>query len=325
MQKILIKQKGISLIVFASIVLLLVLSFTLKNLTGLQLNIQRKEKTAKALYEAKTALLGWSVLRGTTGSTGTPGQLPCPEDVSLIGGSNEGNAMATCNPTPLSPVVGRLPWRTLKLDNIRDGNGDQLWYALSAGFRSAPINSNTIARLSINGAPNNIVAIVFSPGEALPGQNRPLPTIALPPITANYLDLTNNDNNNSFSSNGLNGAFNDTLLTITQQELFQLIEKRILREVRGDNTQGLIKFYNKNNEYPYADTNNDGLSDFPSLNGIPSYKGTTNSDINNLFFNTSLRTILVNNQWMPLISYNANPLRQSVTLSVNTQTLLVNP
>ena len=117
-----VKQKGAAIIILAAIVSLVILIFVVKNLNGRQLEALRKDKTAKALFEAKNALLGWTVLRGVSGapSTATPGQLPCPEDLTLIGTPNEGNAITSCS--SLLPVVGRLPWRSLGLGDLRDGD-----------------------------------------------------------------------------------------------------------------------------------------------------------------------------------------------------------
>ncbi len=322
MQKPITKQKGIALIIFAVIVSLIILTFAFNYLNPKQLEVFRKDKTAKALFEAKNALLGWSVLRGTTGVSGMPGQLPCPEDTTLIGTANEGSALANCN-SP-SPVVGRLPWKTLGLGDLRDGNGDKLWYALSSGFRTTPINSTSIGQLNVDGTPNAAIAIIFSPGVILAGQNRPIPTAISPPLVSDYLDLTNNDGDINFSSTGSTGTFNDGLLLVTQSDLFRLVARRILREARGDNTQGLVKFYAANsNNYAFADTNNDGYIDVGQLVGTPSYQGISNTDPNNLFFNTTLKTILVNNGWMLLINYQISASRQTVTMNLYGQSLVV--
>lgn len=316
------KEQGAALIVLAVIISLITLAFTFDNLNGKQLEALRKEKTAKALFEAKNALLGWSVLRGITGQPGIPGQLPCPEDISLIGTANEGSALASCNSA--LPVVGRLPWRTLRTGDLRDGNGDKLWYVLSSGFRNAPINSATNGQINIGGIPDSAVAIILSAGVALAGQNRSIPSAILPPLVANYLDLTNNDGDINFASEGPSGEFNDGLLLISQTELFRLIERRILREVRGGTAQGLEKFYTANaNNYPFADIDNDGFSNFTSLAGTPSYQGTSNADPNNLFFNTAIKNILINNIWMQKINYQVSADRQLVTMSLNGQILTV--
>ena len=323
MQKPIIKQKGAVLIIFAVIVSLVSLALIFNNLNGKQLEAFRKDKTAKALFEAKNALLGWSVMRGTTGVPGMPGQLPCPEDTTLIGTANEGSALANCNSA--LPVVGRLPWKTLGLGDLRDGNGDKLWYALSSGFRNSPINSTiSIGQINVNGTPNAAVAIIFSPGVVLSGQNRPVPTAISPPLVTGYLDLTNNDGDINFSSSGPTATFNDGLLLVTQLDLFNLVSRRVLREVRGDTTQGLVKFYMTNsNNYPFADIDNDGYINAGQLLGAPSYQGVSNTDPNNLFFNTSLKNILVSNNWPSLINYQISASRQIVTMTLNGQILTV--
>jgi hypothetical protein len=322
MQKLITKQRGATLIIFAVIVSLIVLTLIFKHLNGKQLEALRNDKTAKALFEAKTALLGWSVLRGITGQPGMPGQMPCPEDTTLIGTLNEGSALANCNSA--LPVVGRLPWRTLRLGDLRDGNGDKLWYALSSGFRNAPINSATVGQINVNGIPNAAVAIIFSPGMVLAGQDRLTPTAISPPLVTDYLDLTNNDGDISFSSTGPKSTFNDGLLVVTQTELFPLVERRILREVRGDATQGLARFYIANaSNYSFADIDDDGYIDAGQLIGAPSYEGINNSDPDNLFFNTAMKSILVSNNWMSLINYQISADRQTVIMTLNSQTLAV--
>ena len=315
------KEKGAALIFFVTIVSLVIMIFTFNTLNGKQLEALKKDKTAKALFDARNALLGWSVMRGISGAvtTATPGQLPCPEDLSLIGTPNEGNASSTCSNT--ATLVGRLPWRSLGLGDIRDGNNDKLWYAISPGFRSAPLNANNLGQLSIDGNINAAVAIIFSPGFTLSGQNRAV--IATP----NFLDLSNNDGNNSFITTGLVGSFNDSSIAVTKDELFKLIAKRILREIRGDNTQGLVRYYATQgaSNYPFADINNDGSADAGELTGTPSYEGSSNAGPNNLFFNTRIKTILVNNKWMQLIDYQISPDKQLTNLTLNNQSLTVSP
>jgi hypothetical protein len=318
MQTQITKQRGATLIIFAAIVSLIVLTLLFKHLNGKQLEALRKDKTAKALYEAKTALLGWSVLQGAP-----PGQLPCPEDIGKIGSAldEEGNSMTTCDSA--LPVVGRLPWKTLGLGDLRDGNGDKLWYALSSGLRNAPINSATVGQINVNGIPNAAVAIIFSPGMVLAGQNRLTPTAISPPLVMDYLDLTNNDGDSSFSSTGPASTFNDGLLVVTKTELFQLVERRVLREIRGDATQGLVRFYNAQVNYPFADINSNGIADNLELVGAPTNQDADNTDPNSLFFNTAMKDLLSNNNWLPLINYQISADRQTVTMTLNGQTLVV--
>jgi hypothetical protein len=280
----------------------------LHSLTGNEYKAERELITAKALVDAKSALLGWSVTQND------PGILPCPEDTALIGSPTEGEALLACAG---NPVIGRLPWRTLGLGDIRDGNGDKLWYVISTGFQTPPINSNTVAQLTLDGAPT--VAIIFSVGSPLLAQARPAPT-AIPAAVTQYLDGSNSDGNNAFVSNGALGTFNDKLMAIKHNELFSLIANRILREIKGSSTQGLVSFYTAQAKYPYADdVPPDGIADSAVLSGTPSFQAGADS----LFFNPSIKSTLVNNGWFPLILYEVTATQQAVTLTLNPKKLTV--
>ena len=137
------------------------------------------------------------------------------------------------------PVIGRLPWRTLGLPRLLDAAGEPLWYVLSPGFRNAPINSDSPAQLSVDGAPGSAVAIIFSPGPPVANQNRPIPTAATPPDIAQYLEGTNNSGTGNFITKNADLPFNDLLLAISARDLFSVVEKRVAREIR----QELLKFF----------------------------------------------------------------------------------
>jgi hypothetical protein len=92
-------------------------------------------------------------------TTAAPGQLPCPESVTL---ANVGEASTSCSASAV--VVGRLPWKTLGIDQVRDGDGEPLWYAIR-GFRAPPINFGTPGQLSVSGSA--VVAVVIAPGRVL--------------------------------------------------------------------------------------------------------------------------------------------------------------
>jgi hypothetical protein len=310
-------QKGAALIIFAVIFALAATAFLVSKLDGNAIKVERDKKTASALIEAKRALIGWSITRNN------PGQLPCPEDTTKINLPTEGDAMTSCN---ILPAVGRLPWRTLKAGDLRDGYGERLWYVISPGFRIPPINAGTLAQLSVNGVPNSAVAIVFSAGLPLSGQVRPIPTSSLPPNLAQYLDLSNNDGDGAFVKLSPTNIFNDQILTVSHDELFSVIVPRILGDIKGDNTQGLVKFYNINsNNYPYADNDGDGVVNLGELIGNPSYEGVSNTDPSNLFFNSAIKNMLVNNGWMSLIDYRVSADRQSVVMTLNSQSITVVP
>jgi hypothetical protein len=306
------RQKGAALMLLVFLLALVLITVLVRSNTGVEYRAERALKTAKVLDDAKAALLGWSVLQNN------PGQLPCPEDTSLIGSPTEGDEQSTCT----FPAIGRLPWRTLGLGDIRDANNDKLWYAVSSGFRNPPINTNTLAQLSVNGEPDK-VAIIFSVGTPLGTQSRPTPTSSSPPDVVQYLDLSNNAGTTSFVTSGTISDFNDRLKIITRTELFSLVTKRILAEVRGDSSQGLFKFNADYGTYPFADINNDGFADAGNSSGTPSFQGVLNS----LYFSTAKKNTLLNNGWYSLINYNytiPSGIPQ-VTLTLNAQTIVVTP
>lgn len=304
-------QQGSTLLIFMLVMVMVAMAILLNVLDGRPVKLEHDKKTALALAEAKSALIGWSVLQTNMG------RLPCPEDTTLVGLPAEGSAQSSC----VLPAVGRLPWKTLGLGDIRDGNGDKLWYVISAGFRTSPINFTTPAQLTVDGFAGAAVAMVISPGNALGAQVRPLVTGASPPIVSQYLDLINSDGDNTFVTNGVKTSFNDQILLIKHDEVFVQIAKRVLGELKGDSAQGLVQFYNANAFYPYADTNADGNVDNLAIFGTPSYSGGST----NLFFIPSLRTSLVSNGWIALTTYNIAADQQSVTLNLYGQTLMVTP
>ena len=311
MMKIYHNQKGIALLMLVFIIALAFTAYVVKTLNSTSIVNERSKKTSESLSESKAAILGWSVIQSN------PGQLPCPEDLTKIGTVNEGVAQVSCN--SLNPVIGRLPWRTLGLGDIRDGNGDKLWYVISSGFQVNPINSAvSIAQLNVDGKPNSAVAIIFSAGMPFPVQVRPALSLA-PSALNNYLEGTNNDGDISFVTTDPTKLFNDRLMIITKADLFNVICNRVLREIKGDITQGLVQYNASNLNYPFADINADGIADNLKYSGTPSYTGNPGD----LFFKPATLTMLKNNGWFPLINYVVNPSQQVVTLSLNGKTMQI--
>ena len=221
-------QKGIALVIFAFLVGLAVTGLGIKFLSGGGFKIQQSVKSTQALAEAKAAVIG-NVISGQSGTS--TGQFPCSEDVALIGNVAEGQALGGCSNTVTS--IGRFAWRTMGTGDLRDGNNDKVWYALSAGFRGAPINSDTISQLSLDGVQNQAVALLFSPGTVLPSQSRPTPTSSSPPVVSNYLETENSDADNDFITGASTATFNDKLLTIKADDIFPVLEKRVLGEFKN--------------------------------------------------------------------------------------------
>ena len=293
-------QQGAALLVFLLIGVIAGLSFILNRFSPRSTAVNN-QATMQTLAMAKEAIIGWSASRATT-----PGMLPCPEDTSLIGNPNlEGNPQNNCGNLL---QIGRLPWRTLKLPPLRDDSGELLWYALSPGFRTSPINANNLGQLAVDGVANSAVAIVFSPGGLLAGQSRTQPTAALPPDVGQYLDGTNGTG--PFASNGASGFFNDRVTIITREDLFNAVNRRILAELRGDSlTGGLANYYSINgNNYPWAAAD---LAGVPLVSQLGTYLPHAVLTVDPTFSA---------NAWFPLIRYNVSADRQQVTLTINTPT-----
>lgn len=226
------------LLLFSFLLMAIAASIALSALNGAQLRLEKERKTQIALTQARDALIAFAAAHKTL-----PGRLPCPEDTAAIGFPLEGKEQASCS--NLSTVIGRLPWRTLGLEHLLDGDGEALWYVRSPGFNSSPLNSDTLGQIQLDGVSNSAVALIISAGAPLVGQSRPLPTAASPPNPAQYLDL-GNASGPAYVSTGTLGSFNDRVLPLTKEELFRAVEKRVAREARV----ALEQYYVVNGYYP---------------------------------------------------------------------------
>jgi type II secretory pathway pseudopilin PulG len=152
-------------------------------------DIEKERITAAALAQAKSALIGYAIGVNDFAANQRPGDLPCPDL------NDSGNAVGPCN-TPASRL-GRLPWKTLGLPDLRDGDGERLWYAVSDSFKRSPrtpcvspgdagcLNSDSRGTITVrdplgnvinNGAnpdpliPSGAIAVILAPGAILTRQ-----------------------------------------------------------------------------------------------------------------------------------------------------------
>jgi len=311
------KQPGAALIIFAFILALTATAFSLSLFSGRDLRSERDRRTDAALAEAKAALIGWSASNSTM-----PGALPCP-DITNSGSSGSCAANST---------IGRLPWKTLGINALRDGQDECLWYALSPVFRnnipvtsrggSQPaLNSMTVGSITLLNdqgiafpAPiNPVIAVIISPGSALEGQSRDpaglTSTCGGNNLAVNYLDSANGINNSSgnyisgnnytftLSKNSI--TFNDRLIYITAEDLFMPLRKRIGAEIYGTSqpTYGLTWYYNKvtNHSYPWAADMSGTQQTTLTAGYLP------HLDLNLTV--SSLNQWLTNNAWFSLLRY----------------------
>ena len=211
---------------------------------------EQEIKTAKALAYAKEALIAHAVsvilpVVPSAMTTARPGDLPCPAlDTSGIAAVSCGDATGA---TGQSLRLGRLPWMTLGLSDLRDGYGEQLWYAVSNNFKEnvrtvctnpdqlGCLNSDSRGTITVrnssglvvnNGAnpdifvPSGVVAVIISPGSPLQRegaaslQDRSV-TGASNPI--NYLDVGNGEDNAAFiDGSATDGFINGPILDVNE-------------------------------------------------------------------------------------------------------------
>jgi hypothetical protein len=205
-------QRGLALLILLAIVSM---GFVYALVAGLNrsagdLARARDLKTYAALAQAKEALIAYAVtykeMHNAPGGRPpytVPGYLPCP-DLGPLSTVPEGVTALNCD-TFLVSAMGRLPWKTLGLDALRDGSGECLWYAVSGTYKyspngvlsnnATPSNPNNMMNWDTNGqfnimdtngtsflagstdetrADTRAVAVIFAPGGVVSGQNRTL-------------------------------------------------------------------------------------------------------------------------------------------------------
>lgn len=263
------KQHGAAMMVMLVIMVLGAAAFLVSSLNSSALQIERDKKTANAFARAKEALIGYAVSRGDIAGNPRPGDMPCP-DTNAPGSANYGTQSNSCS----AGAIGRLPWKTLGIEEPKDGYGETLWYAIDGAFRkksdnNKPINSDTLAAMQVyekdgstlaTPAGSEAVAILFSPGTILANQQRG--TAAQQTAANNYLDSVappsvaiarNNATTNGPFIRGLikdssgTTIVNDNLMVITTRDLIPLIEKRVAKEIKTI----LANYYAVQGYYPY--------------------------------------------------------------------------
>jgi type II secretory pathway pseudopilin PulG len=262
------------MLVFVIIIALLSSAYVLRHYNLAAQQRAQDKKTMLALAAAKQALLAYaaepiSALPSNALLTcGTncirPGDLPCPD------ASNNGTAGKVCSSQ--STRLGRLPWKTLGVDDLRDGAGERLWYVVSSQYKNnprvLPLNSDSLATISLRNAEGllindasadtGLVALIIAPGRVLTRADglRQYRSSANINVAQHYLDIALNEDNADFVDGTDNGFvmankhnqnnINDVILPISRDEINAAMESRVLLEV----SQALQYFYKVNAHYP---------------------------------------------------------------------------
>ena len=192
------------------------------------------ERTRLALVRAKEALLHYALA-----DPNRPGELPCP-DLDDDGRLMLGVDFRGGRDVPCSSLRGWLPFRSLGVEELRDGAGERLWYAVSdihhAGH-SAPLNSEVAGQLSV-GDSGDVAAVMIAPGFPVDErQARARDEVGSAPdarrLASAYLEGANADAvpDRYASPSRPQPGMNDRLLAITRRELAVAVEKRVIGEV----------------------------------------------------------------------------------------------
>ncbi len=200
-------DKGFVLIALLAMLAIGGLYFFISNLSPEYLRNKAQQQTGDSLAQAREALIGYAIRfrdeQVAQGSAGLVyGYLPMP-DLGTSRNNTAGCVEEGCEAANFAgnaanvTVIGRFPWRSLGTGALRDADGECLWYAVSGSHqrvqRASPMNWDTLSQLDVvvaNGtaamasalasaiaqgiasAYDRPIAVIFSPGPPLPGQNR---------------------------------------------------------------------------------------------------------------------------------------------------------
>ena len=279
------RQHGVVLVVLVTILGVMALGWLYGQLASRH---RADQATARALAVAQAALTGRAVA-----DINHPGSLPCPDT------NNDGVAETTVGQQGggCPGYIGRVPWRTLGLSDVRDGVGERLWYALSSDTRDAQylaVNSQTAPGvLQVNGN-GQLVAVLLSSDVALASQSRDQTNEN---VVADFLEGDNANGDNVYEAQTLaDASFNDKLLVLSSAGLFRKVERLILQQM----VIKLAQYAGQHNAaYPFA-ADASGNAQPNQLNGFVPY----------LTLKFAVTDPLVKNNWFtnlapsPLLPYN---------------------
>ena len=309
------KQNGIALLILIISIALTISIYYFSKVSIVEIKADKQQATRIALVKAKKLLLGYAASRADLAppavlstQLGRYGYLPCPAI-----NNGEGNSVGNCG-SKNENTFGWLPWRSLGSSPLKDGNSDCLLYVASGSYKHSPspdmLNEDTNGMFQIVNeagitnqgvaAPERVVAIVFSPGNTLMGQNRNFENGSIcgndeTNYDTAYLDtyevapgvfidnsgvVTGNADEiyqfvqASITSNA--DIFNDQFITITREELWkEILTRSDFDEKMTNLTEALAVCLNK-----YAIDNGNSRLPWPAPMNLPDYRLDDNYDDN---------------------------------------------
>jgi type II secretory pathway pseudopilin PulG len=125
-------HRGMALVIATLVLLGCIFAVFAIGLAGASGGAERERASQRALAEAREALIAYAADHPINAVVG-PGYLPCPDL------DDDGWAESTCGSqsgdSGQGERLGRLPWKTLGLADLRDGHGERLWYAVSSKYK----------------------------------------------------------------------------------------------------------------------------------------------------------------------------------------------
>ena len=137
-------------------------------------------RSVEALSQAREALIGYAISYAERHPGEGHGHLPCPD-----AGNSGSSTLGACGARSI-PSLGRLPWRTLALPELRDGWHECLWYAVAGSVKNNPkplvlnwdspgqfgLFDRAGRQIAAAGPDSLAIAVIIAPGAALTGQIR---------------------------------------------------------------------------------------------------------------------------------------------------------
>ena len=257
------KQSGYALLILMALLTLAATTLAVKTMNNNN-QLARDKITAAALAQAKEALVGYASTYKDT-HPHVPfymnGYLPNPD--MGPGASIEGTTSGSFSGSHKDySAIGKLPWKTLGISPLHDGQGECLWYVISGRYKNNPqtdtLNWDTQGQINVmdssgNTLAGNLAALIISPGKTLDRQSRDLVDSNHTQCSGNYdahnyldtytvadafsgtVNYFTGSTNNSRASDSNNKTFiltntahyNDEMIFISTTELFRPIGNRI--------------------------------------------------------------------------------------------------
>ncbi len=218
-------QRGYAMLGIIAAVGIATTALVVTSLSTTAVRNEQGRKDSNALALAKQALIA-----NAASSNSRPGSLPCP-DINNDGVSDY--QVTGDNTSPCAQRIGRLPWLTLGLADLRDAAGERLWYAVSLNFQDLAanrINSSTTGQFTLREGEQStggVVAIIAAPGKPVGHQSRGSAQLN------NYEHYLESYGEGTLTVNivAQDTTHNDQLSIITPADIFSLVQRRVAKEV----------------------------------------------------------------------------------------------